>query len=274
MVDQFLTIPKDELAEEREAIPAGSLRVGDTIHLTATGTMIWVEPAPRVLMGRSIWDTTDEMYITYNEEGERVLTTTGEDDIWNQTHSYQRAGSSQYDTLSERLELAGAVPAGGVKRSRGIGERARAAIVRLLRGTPPWRRGASVQPDSDRDDTRSGPGRRARAHSEDHRARVDGATRDARDWSDWGGVQERPNPIRSHRHCPGCSGHDRVFRGTWGLLARAVGAWALGWFAIWSTGLGLEFPQYVILTGMGFFVATLLRPAWREWVYAEDRRSY
>jgi len=274
MVDQFLTIPKDELAAEREAIPAGSLQAGDIIQLTAEGTMIWVEP--RAVMGRSIWDTTDEMYITYNEEGERVLTTTGEEDIWNQSHSYQRAGSSQYDTISERLELAGAVPAGGVKRSRGIGRRARAAIGRLLRQAKStlWRGRAPIQLDSNGDNTRSGPGRRARAHSEDHRARADGTTRDARNWANWGGVQERPNPIRSHRHCPGCSGHARVLRGAWGIFGRAIGSWALGWFAIWSTGIGIDLPQYIILTGLGFFAATLFRPVWREWINAEDRRSY
>lgn len=226
--------------------------------------MPWVDPR-RYGPDGPVWDATDELYITYDEEGHRVLTTTGETAIWTQEHSYQRTGSARYEQLAG-LSGGGGVGGGfGGEPGSGGGGWADASP----REYPP------VHVDRDGDypgqGPRGGTGPRHQAGGDG----AHGAARHARRSATRSRVPERSpgelNRIRSHRHCPGCNGHDRAERGAGGLILRALAAWIIGWGGIWAAGLGLTLPQYVILTGLGFVAATTFRPVWREWVNAEDR---
>lgn len=219
--------------------------------------MLSIDPR-RVGPNGPLWDSTDEMYITYGPEGEREVVSTGEHDIWNFEHSYQRTGSNQYATLADR-----------------VGGHARRAAERIR---PGWVGGtgehAPVHADSDGNDAGRRLGRGARIGAQDDGARSHGPARHARHRDAGGSVSERSagQRVRSHRHCPGCSGHNHAARSGWLLLARAFLGWILGWFAI-NGGLGLPLTQYIIITSFGWMTALVWRPVWRELAHAEDRRA-
>lgn len=219
-----------------------------------------------------VWDATDEIFITYDEEGVRAIVTTGADDIWNREHSYQRTGSNRYSALRSLGTVGGRV---GQLR-RGLAN----AGANVKRRLPAWAGGTGEYPeihlDRDREHPRPGPRRRARGRAQDHGEGPDGAERNP--WGDTlsGGVPERPvssaeQRIRSHRHCPGCAGHANTRRSGGGSVLRLANAWLLGWFAVWGGGLDLGFLQYVLLTSLGFWALALLRPVWREFTNADDR---
>lgn len=224
----------------------------------------WVDPR-RYGPNGPVWDATDELYITYDEQGNRVLTTTGEKDIFAAEHSYQRTGSARYDELSDL---------GSGERAGGRGGRSRPGWA-----NPTAREHPAVHADRDRNRTGEGLASGTRDHHPSGRDGAHGAPRHARHSVERRRIPQRPDSraeqrIRSHRHCPGCAGHSNNDRSAWVLLLRALGAWSLGWVAIWTTGLGgLSLAQYFVLTVLGFAAAALVRPVWRELANSQDRQA-
>lgn len=235
------------------------------------------------------WDATDEIYITYNEEGERALITTGQEDIWNTEHSYQKTGSPRYSVLRG---LAGRA----VGIATVVGDRARGAAGRLRPGVfidpgdsvgvfvDAGATGAdgdepSVHPDRHGYHPRRRLGGRTRDRAEDNGTGAHGAARHSRNRAERSGVPERSNPgspyehePRSHRHCPGCSGHSGTNRSGRVLAFRALVGWVIGYLALGYGGLQVTPERYAVLTGLGLLAAYAFRPVWREWTHAEDRR--
>ena len=209
-----------------------------------------------------VWDSTDEIYITYNEDGERDVVTTGDGDIWNREHSYQRTGSGRYGALRD---IGGRV--GGVVRDGW------ASAATAIQGWP------QVRVDRDRDGTGRGPDGGARPGSEDHGARHARPRRDSWRQAERSRVPERSHggdlhgTARSHRHCPGCSGHEFARRSWWGVFSRGVLGWFIGWLGLVLGGVDISLGRYFILTALGFCAVFIARPVWREFVGSEDRHT-
>lgn len=207
-----------------------------------------------------VWDSTDEIYITYNEDGERDVVTTGDGDIWNKEHSYQRTGSGRYGVLRDLGDRVGAV-----------GSRVRSGWADAATAIQGW---PQVRPDRDRDGTGGGPDGGARPGSEDHGARHARPRRDPRRQAERSRVPDRSDgTARSHRHCPGCSGHEFARRSWWGVLSRGVIGWFIGWLALVLGGVDIPIGRYFVLTVLGFCAAFIARPFWREFVGSEDRHT-
>lgn len=228
------------------------------------------------------WDATDEIYITYNEDGERALITTGQEDIWNKEHSYQRTGSPRYRVLKGLAYRAVGVATVVGDRARGAAGRLRPGVTDgvsvIAGGDDAAGDQPEVHPDRDGVHPWRGPRRRARDRVEDNGTGSDGVARHTRDRARRSGVQERSEPAfqhepRSHRHCPGCSGHSRTNRSGWLLAYRAVIGWLIGYLALgYGGGLDISIQRYALLTGLGLLAAYVFRPVWRELAHAEDRR--
>jgi hypothetical protein len=213
------------------------------------------------------WDATDELYITYNEDGERVITTTGGDQaIWVREHSYQETGSHQYEALAD---LSGRTDAGAIG---GWPSGASGGAGRELGPTAEY---PEVHVGGDGDNARPEPSRGAEGDHPRGGESAIGAPSYAQHWPDAGRLPERPDSraIRSHRHCPGCTGHRFVNRSFWAIGFKAIGAWVVGWFATVVGGTGISLIQYFSLSTLIFLVAFLIRPLWREFVEFEDAFS-
>lgn len=211
------------------------------------------------------FDSTDEMYISYDWEGVRVLVTTGPEDIWNEDHSYQRTGSARYETLGAPGGRAGGslvfspVPGGD---------------------EPPTADGEypEVHLDLEGDGAREEPGGGTDSDHSPSRDGSDGAPRHARHRADRRGIPERSDPgfdqrVRSHRHCPGCAGHGRTSKSGWELSIRTIVAWILGWIVVDTSGVGIGFLQYSTLTFVAVIALIWFRPVWRELINADDRHA-
>lgn len=226
----------------------------------------WVDPR-RYESDGPVWDATDELFITYDPEGNRVLTTTGETDIFATEHSYQRTGSARYDELRNLGGVGGR--AGG---QRG-GSRPGWSDPTAREHPPVHAHHNGYHP---REGLDGGTG-------DHHKAGGDGAhgtPRHARHSAARRGVPQRSRAdlaaeqrVRSHRHCPGCSGHANARRSGWGLFGRAIGAWLLVYWGLFTAGVGVTLAQYFILTALGFAAALLFRPVWREFANSEDRHT-
>ena len=220
----------------------------------------WIEPR-RYGADGPVWDATDEIYITY-KDGERDVVTTGDGDIWNKEHSYQRTGSGAYAALRGLGDRVGE-----------LGSRVRTGWTDATTRIQGW---PQVRPDRNGDDPGRGPDNGARPGPQDHGARHGRTRGDARRHPESVRLPERPDAglrTRSHRHCPGCSGHEFARRSWWGVFWRGIFGWLLGYAALVLGGFSLPIGRYFILTSLAFCAAYVFRPLWREFVNAEDRHT-
>lgn len=272
MVDDTMTLERPEAANL-------------DLDVTAILSTISEQEFPRVEPRRyeytgPVWDATDEIYITYNEEGERALITTGQEDIWNKEHSYQQTGSPRYRVLRGLAYRAVGVATVLGDRTRGAAGRLRPGVASGAGATGAGTDGDQppVHPDRDGVHPWRGPRGRTRDRVEDNGTGSDGPARHKRDRARRSRVQERPESAfqhepRSHRHCPGCSGHSRTNRSGWLLAYRAVVGWLIGYLALgYGGGLDISLRQYAVLTVLGLVAAYVFRPVWRELTHAGDRR--
>lgn len=195
-----------------------------------------------------VWDATDEIYITYDKDLNRVYIATGEHDVWNDERAYQRAGTGRYEDL------------------RDLGDRARVAVGRLR---PAGR--APARPPVRVDHNGNNPGPRpdggARRGPEYRGGGATPTRRHARSSTDGGRVSQRPDERTAgwrHRHCGGCTEHGSPNRGWTNLILRAFVAWILGWDGLQLAGVGVPLGRYAILTLTALAVGFLFRPFWRE----------
>jgi hypothetical protein len=205
--------------------------------------------------GAPVWDATDEIYIIYDQEGHRASTTQENRQAWDEEWQYQEAGngSPRYEAL------------------RGLGGHEDAPGVRRIR--PEWYVGETgesppVYVDRAGHDTGDGSGPGTGTDPQERRGSAARVVPEVGDLSD-----RRSVPIRSHRHCPGCTGHSNT-RGGWvWIVARVVGSFFIGYTAIWTAHIGVDFAQYVVLSCFGLIALALIQPAWREYVNDRDRQA-
>jgi hypothetical protein len=239
-----------------------------TVPAQAQNVEAWLRMEPRAwtAAGVPVWDTTDEMYITYDQEGNHADSTTSGQEEWDEERKYQQdqaAGNSslRYESLRD---LSGADPG----RNHGGSDRP-SIRPEWYGGDGTTREYPSVQNDSDRTDPGAGFGI---GTATDHNGYGAGIARapGTGDSPLGSGLPERA-AIRSHRHCPGCTGHGNT-RGSWvWLLLRDIGAFAVGWLAVYTTKIAINFPQYVILVTLGVICLGLAQPSWREYINSRDR---
>jgi hypothetical protein len=188
--------------------------------------------------GNPIWDSTDELYVTY-DGGSRATV--------KEVFDAEAATSAPYEAVV------------GLNKYNAVG-RLRPGWYDIAAGEHP-----PVQRHPEWDDTGT---RLDLGTFVDHGG---GGESDAGAIEDSGYFADsRRLPIRSHRHCPGCIGHERASGGFILPILKLITAWVLGWFAIHISGVGLEFKQYVVLVSAAILIAGLTRPMWREYVAFKD----
>lgn len=238
----------------------------------------WVEPR-RVGPDGPVWDATDEIFITYDKECNRVLTTTGQANIFAEEHDYQRTGAAKYESLRD-------LDPGRSQRGYRLrfGDRVAEAVGPIRNAIRvPWADVVAgeypqVHDGRDGDDAGAGPASGARSHSPQPGDGSDGTSRHARDRADRAGVPERPSGaeqrVRSHRHCAGCTGHARYNSDSGrGFAVRILIAWGLGLIATVLGRFPIDLGQYCVLTAFVPAIAILLRPVWRALVDAGEVRT-
>jgi hypothetical protein len=209
----------------------------------------------------------EEIYITY-KDGERVLTTTAENVL---SQAYLRSGTTAWSALAALapVDAAGAPIAGTVGT---IGERAASAARRIR---PAWADATlefdpAIHSNGKRNHAGNGHRHGAPANAEGAGTSVAGDTEETWDHIYGGGMADR---ARSHRHCPGCNGHERVQAGLGLLLFRIVCAWFFGWGAVWAGDIGVDLKEYTAMTILGFFTAAIIRPVWKEIAIEYDNQG-
>lgn len=207
---------------------------------------------------------TDEVYITYDRDGRRSLVTTGEHDLTELRPGWYREVTQPHSVRDFQRYLA---RHGGAAR-----------YARLRDGFGPGD-DAPVGTDRDWDDAWERYRRGAGAYSGRSGAGSHGA-RNYRRYSP--GRSNVPQPayarqdfgeqrrIRSHRHCPGCTGHDWTAHGQFIGLLRVAAAYGVGWSVVWlgqRAGLwifaGMDIVLYTAMVSGVTFAAMLLKGALR-----------
>lgn len=197
-----------------------------------------------------------EIYITYGRDGERVLTTTGEQ-VWRT--AYQRSGSKAWETLGNPVVTANGSP--GTNGDR-IANAARRIRPRWHTDTIEFDPAVYVADSGDNAGDRSN-GREGTSPQVSGIGPA-GPANETWDSIDGGGLSERTR-IRSHRHCPGCSGHARVYRGNFNLIGRMLLAWIISYAGVsWFYDWDVNPIKYAIGSVFVLYAAQWFRPVWRE----------
>lgn len=250
------------------------------IPIQTDNGVVLLEPL-RWDMDGPVWDSTDEIHITYGPGGQRAKYTTNSEE-WSQERDRALQGYEivrDFTSYAYAGERTGGAAAGPVRETGGRPlpeyDRQRAAAaadaIRPERYTAEW---PPVHVGSNGYDPRPGPQGGSRTDHRERGASADGASGVPWDQAGARGLPERSHTgIRTHRHCPGCSGHANT-RGSWLWLAtRAAMALVLGWMLIWTNGIDINWYQYLTWSFVGLQIAILFRPVWREMANATDRRT-
>lgn len=205
-------------------------------------------------------DVVDELYIQYNEEGERVDQTTDiPAEAWLERAAWAGNGSGSYQALN------GIAGSGSAPDSRQAGD----VALRAATFDP------DVHVNGEGDDAGVGPKARAGIDPADDRGRATGAAEDPWDHDGWRAISQRSaeSRARSHRHCPGCNGHRYPNSGFWVPALRAVAGWSFGGFGFAVADIGIDPARYCVLTATVLLMFVLCRPAWRDYVLGRDLRT-
>jgi len=215
----------------------------------------------------------DEIYITYDHEGDRNVVTTGSIPVYREaTWGDVPAGSVQ-EGVPEAADAYAVGFGGPLGGGRGSVPEEDARPTSPGAGTVDH---TQVLPIHHGNGAGKGPVRRA-----GHRVTDSGESPDGAASYRWGtdtgsGLSERATSprvgrVRPHKHCPGCVGHGgRVHRG-WSFGWRGILAVFFGWFAVDAAGWagfpaleGITFPAYLLAVGIGGWAVVLIREAARR----------
>lgn len=207
---------------------------------------------------------TDEVYITYDRDGRRSLVTTGEHDLTELRPGWYREVTQPYSVRDFQRYLARHGGAARYARLRdGFGPGDDAPVGTDRDGYDAWeryRRGAGAYLG------RSGAGSHG---ARDHRRYSPGRSNVPQPAYARQAFGEQRR-IRSHRHCPGCTGHRGVSHGAGLAILRIAGALTVGWGIVWLGGQtevpifeGIDVFEYLFMVCGGTLFWMLLKGALR-----------